>query len=154
MVVSSKLENLKVMLTPAVQAAGMELWGLEFFPQGKHSVLRLFIDSENGVTIDDCERVSHQVSAVLDVEDPVSGEYHLEVSSPGMDRPLFGAEQLGRYIHCEIKVRLKMAVDGKRNFVGKLLAVSEDRCSFEVDGAPLVVATSQIDKANLVPNFE
>ena len=74
------------MLEPAVNAVGMELWGIEYLSQGKHSILRVYIDSEDGVTIDNCEAASHQVSGVLDVEDPINGEYNLEVSSPGMDR--------------------------------------------------------------------
>ena len=79
------------MLEPAVEAAGYELVGIEFIRAGKHSILRLFIDHENGIDVDACVEVSHQVSAVLDVEDPISTLYTLEVSSPGMDRPLFKA---------------------------------------------------------------
>jgi len=89
MAVSKKVEALQAMLAPAVAAVGFELWGVEFFQQGRHSVLRLFIDGPEGVGVDDCARVSHQASGVLDVEDPIAGEYTLEVSSPGWDRPLF-----------------------------------------------------------------
>lgn len=154
MAAPSRLENLRTMLEPAVNAAGMELWGIEFLPQGKHSVLRLYIDSEQGVTVDNCEAVSHQVSAVLDVEDPISGEYHLEVSSPGMDRPLFTFEQCALYVGEDIKVRLKTAINGMRNFTGKLLDAVDGNCVFEADGVRLTVAMSQIDKANLVPKFD
>lgn len=154
MAAPGKLENLRTMLEPAVKVAGMELWGVEFLPQGKHSVLRLYIDSERGVTIDDCEAVSHQASAILDVEDPISGEYHLEVSSPGMDRPLFSFEQCSRYVGHDIKVRLKVALNGKRNFTGKLVEATDGNCVFEIDGERLAVTMSQIDKANLVPKFD
>jgi len=154
MAAPGRLENLKTMLEPAAKAAGMELWGIEFLPQGKHSVLRLYIDSEQGVTIENCEAVSHQASAILDVEDPISGEYHLEVSSPGMDRPLFTFEQCARYVGENIKVRLKVAQNGKRNFIGKLVEAAEGNCVFEIDGERLAVTMSQVDKANLVPKFD
>lgn len=154
MAAPGKLESLRTMLEPAAIAAGMELWGIEFLPQGKHSVLRLYIDAEQGVGVDDCEAVSHQASAILDVEDPISGEYHLEVSSPGMDRPLFTFDQCARYVGEDIKVRLKVAQNGKRNFTGKLLEALEGNYTFEIDGERLVVAMSQIDKANLVPKFD
>ena len=142
------------MLEPAVHAVGMQLWGIEFLAQGKHSVLRVYIDSDNGVTIDDCEAVSHQVSGILDVEDPISGEYHLEVSSPGMDRPLFTFEQMARYVGDDIKVRLQMAVAGRRNFTGKLADAKDETLTFEVDGQTFAVSFNQIDKANLVPKFD
>ncbi len=149
-----RIDVLKTMLEPAVHAVGMELWGIEFLAQGKHSVLRLYIDSENGVTIDDCEAVSHQVSGVLDVEDPIKGEYHLEVSSPGMDRPLFSFNQMARYVGQNIKVKLQMAVSGRRNFTGTLTEAKDDALTFVVEGQPLSVSFNQIDKANLVPTFD
>lgn len=151
---SKRIEALKEMLEPAVSAVGMELWGVEFLAQGKHSILRLYIDSEQGVTIDNCEAVSHQVSGVLDVEDPINGEYSLEVSSPGMDRPLFSFAQFSRYVGELVKVRLQVAVSGKRNFTGKLLAANDGDLTFEVDNQQLTVSINQIDKANLVPIFD
>lgn len=151
---STRIDSLRDMLEPAVGAAGMELWGIEFLPQGKHSVLRLYIDSENGVTIDNCEAVSHQASAVLDVEDPISGEYHLEVSSPGMDRPLFTAAQVARYVGEEVKARLRVAVEGKRKFSGKIVAVDGDVCTFETEGVQLSVSMANVEKMNLVPRFD
>lgn len=151
---SKRIESLKEMLEPAVNAVGMDLWGIEFMSQGRHSVLRVYIDSDNGVTIDNCEAASHQVSGVLDVEDPISGEYNLEVSSPGMDRPLFNFDQFARYQGDLIKVRLQMAVNGMRNFTGKLLEAKDDSLTFEVDNQQLTVSINQIDKANLVPIFD
>lgn len=142
------------MLEPAVNAVGMALWGIEFMAQGRHSVLRLYIDSDSGVSVDDCERVSHQVSSILDVEDPIKGEYNLEVSSPGMDRPLFTFEQMASYTGQNIKVKLQMAIDGRRNFTGTLTAANEGDLSFVVDGQPISVSFSQIDRANLVPTFD
>jgi len=149
-----RIDVLKNMLEPAVHAVGMQLWGIEFLAQGKHSILRIYIDSDNGVTIDDCEAVSHQVSGILDVEDPIKSEYHLEVSSPGMDRPLFTLEQVARYVGETLKVKLQMAISGRRNFSGTLASVQGDVLTFEVDGQPLTVTFNQIDKANLVPKFD
>ena len=151
---SKRIESLKEMLEPAVNAVGMELWGIEYLSQGKHSILRVYIDSEDGVTIDNCEAVSHQVSGVLDVEDPINGEYNLEVSSPGMDRPLFNFDQFAMYQGELIKVRLQMAVNGMRNFTGKLLEAKDDVLTFQVDNQQLTVSINQIDKANLVPIFD
>ena len=151
---SKRTEMIKEMLEPAVNAVGMELWGVEFLSQGRHSILRVYIDSDNSVTIDNCEAASHQVSGVLDVEDPISGEYNLEVSSPGMDRPLFTFDQFSRYVGELIKVRLQMAVDGMRNFTGKLVQAENDSLTFEVESQQLTVSINQIDKANLVPNFD
>ena len=142
------------MLEPAVQAVGMDLWGVEYISQGRHSILRVYIDSENGVSIDNCEAVSHQVSGILDVEDPISGEYNLEVSSPGMDRPFFSFSQIAGYEGQLIKVRLQMAVDGMRNFTGRLMSAVNDQLTFSVDNKTLNVSFNQIDKANLVPTFD
>ncbi|OUR95192.1 ribosome maturation factor RimP [Gammaproteobacteria bacterium 42_54_T18] len=150
---NSRIDALFAMFEPAVIAADMQLWGVEYLPQGKHSILRVFIDSENGVTVDDCVAVSHQVSGILDVEDPVSGEYHLEVSSPGADRPMFNAAQFVTYISEEFKLKLKMAVQGRRKFVGRLLSVKEEILTFAVDDIEMDITMAQIDRANLVPKF-
>jgi ribosome maturation factor RimP len=96
---ASKEEELREMIAPAIEAMDLALWGLEYSAQGRHSVLRIYIDNVNGVSVDDCASVSRQVSAIMDVEDPISQEYTLEVSSPGMDRPLFTLEQFRKYIN-------------------------------------------------------
>lgn len=150
---SSRSDALKTMLEPAVVAAGMELWGIEYLPQGKHSVLRIYIDSEAGVDVDNCVAVSHQVSGILDVEDPINGEYNLEVSSPGADRPIFNVDQFKKYEGEEFKLKLKMAVQGRRKFVGRLLSVKEEVITFAVDDLEIGVSMAQIDRANLVPQF-
>lgn len=149
-----RIEMLKEMLEPAVNAVGMQLWGIEFLAQGRHSILRLYIDSGHGVSIDDCEAVSHQVSGVLDVEDPIKSEYHLEVSSPGMDRPFFTFEQMAGYVGESMKVRLQLAIDGRRNFTGLLMEAKDNGLVFQVEGQPVTVSFNQIDKANLVPTFD
>jgi ribosome maturation factor RimP len=153
---NKRTETLQTMLEPAVKAAGCELWGIEFISQGRHSVLRLFIDSEEGITLDDCEAVSHQVSAVLDVEDPIKTEYNLEVSSPGLDRPLFTFTQFAKYVGEEVQVRLTMAVAGKRKFTARLESVDEEQQSltFSHNEETWDVSFSLVDKANLVPVFD
>ena len=122
---SSKLEQLQALLAPVVEALGYECWGLEFLSQGRHSLLRVYIDKADGILIEDCETVSRQVSGVLDVEDPISGEYTLEVSSPGMDRPLFTLEQFARYVGEQVKIKLRVPFERRRNFQGVLRGVEE-----------------------------
>lgn len=146
--------ELEQLLKPAVEAAGFEFWGMEYISQGRHSVLRIFIDSENGIDVEDCAKVSHQVSGVLDVEDPISGEFNLEVSSPGLDRPLFTSEQFARYIGREVNVRLRVSVDNRRKFKGVIEEVEGERIHLRVEDTGMVIGPDQIEKANLVPEFD
>jgi ribosome maturation factor RimP len=139
------------LIRPAVQALGVELWGIEHNIQGRYSILRVYIDkSENGVTIDDCERVSRQISGIFDVEDPIGGEYNLEVSSPGMDRPLFELSQFERYLGHVVSVRLRSPLEGRRKFKGVIQKVEADSVRLLVDDKEVLLPSSAIDKANLV----
>ncbi len=147
-------ERLTEMLEPGVEALGFELVGVEFVRAGKHSILRLFIDHENGITVDDCADVSHQVSAILDVEDPISTEYNLEVSSPGMDRPLFKEAHYKAVVGEVVQVRLSVPMDNRRNFKGRLLACDNGIASIEVDGQQFQLAVANIEKGNVVPTFD
>ena len=126
------------------------MWGIEYIGQGKYSVLRIYIESEQGISIEDCARVSRQVSAVLDVEDAISGEYTLEVSSPGSDRRLFTLEQLRQYIGSEVNVRLRTAIDGKRNIKGQLVSIADEEICIEEDGIKNRFPFDGIEKANIV----
>ncbi|MCG9747348.1 MULTISPECIES: ribosome maturation factor RimP [Shewanella] len=146
----SKLEQ---MLIAPVEALGHSLWGLEYVQAGKHSVLRVYIDNENGIFIDDCADVSRQISAVLDVEDPISTEYTLEVSSPGVDRPLFTAEQYAQYLGETVKVQLTMPVAGSRNLKGTVAGVEGQMLTLTVDGNELIIALDNIRKGNLIAKF-
>lgn len=141
------------MIEPAVSALDYALWGVEFVRAGKHSTLRVYIDHEDGVSVDDCAKVSHQVSAILDVEDPIQSEYFLEVSSPGMERPFFKAAQYADYLGETAAVELTMAQQGKRKFKGVIAAVYGDYVEFNIDGEAFKVAQSSIKKAHLVPQF-
>jgi len=146
-------EKLYEIITPVVEALGYELVGIEYVSQGRHSVLRIYIDSENGINVDDCTSVSHQVSGVLDVEDPVKGAYNLEISSPGLDRPLFDEAHYERYAGQQVKVQLTTPLEGRRKFQGVLLGVKEGKVIISVDGAEYLLPFASIDKANLVPEF-
>lgn len=151
----SQLEKkLTEMLAAPVEAVGFELVGLEFIRAGKHSTLRLYIDSENGVEVDDCGKVSHQVSAVLDVEDPITTEYNLEVSSPGMDKPLFKPAHYQQVVDQTISVKLQMPQDGRRNFKGLLKSCDERNFIIVVDKDEFELAYDNVMKANLVPDFD
>lgn len=146
----SSVEKVTQLIEPTVQALDLELWGVEHASQGKYSVLRIFIEREAGVTIDDCERVSRQVSAIFDVEDPIAGEYTLEVSSPGMDRLLFTPQQFQRYRGEEVSVRMRTPVDGRRKFKGTLTDVVDDIIHIQVDGSDFELPHGDIEKANIV----
>lgn len=151
----SQLEQkLTEMLLAPVEALGYELVGIEFVRAGKHSTMRVYIDHPNGISVDDCADVSHQVSAVLDVEDPISTEYNLEVSSPGMERPLFKEQHYLSVVGETISVRLKMPMDNRRNFKGLLQACENGVLTVEVDGQTFQLAVNNIEKGNLVPNFD
>lgn len=146
-------DKLAEMLRPAVEEVGKELLGVEFVSAGKHSVLRVFIDHENGITVDDCAEVSHQVGAILDVEDPISTEYSLEVSSPGLDRPLFSLAHYQAVVGEVINVKLSMPLNGRRKFKGRLVAIENDVLMVEVDGETYELVVSNVDKGNVVPQF-
>ena len=146
-------QKLTEMLRPAVEGVGKELLGIEYISAGNNSVLRLFIEHENGINVDDCAEVSRQVSAILDVEDPIGPEYNLEVSSPGLDKPLFDLEHFQAVIGETITVKLSMPQNGRRKFKGKLEAIEKDILIIVVDGQDYELVFSNIDKANLVPKF-
>ncbi len=144
-------DELFSLLEPTVITLGYELVEVEFAPAGAGGLLRLYIDAAPGITLDDCERVSRQVSAVLEVEDPIPGRYTLEVSSPGLDRVLRTREHFKRFLGGRIKVQLETPLDGRRRFTGKLLEVLDDGVVLDVDGARTLLGFEQIQKARLVP---
>lgn len=152
---SAKLKRLEEILRPVVEGLGFEFWGIEFRSQGHHSLLRVFIDdAENGISVDDCEKVSRQASAVMDVEDPIQTEYTLEVSSPGMDRPLFNLEQYQAFAGHQVRLRLRMAFEGRRKFQGLIKGVEGDEVIVQVDDQEYLLPFDSIEKANIVPVFE
>ncbi len=159
----TKTDQLQDLLAPTAHALGLELLGIEYLPQPGGSLLRLYIDvpqnkgdaeaAERSVGIDECEKMSREVSAVLDVEDPISGNYTLEVSSPGIERPLFSAAQFARFVGESAKVGLKLPQDGRRRLQGRIVAVEGETIRFDVDGSPFEVAHSNIEKARIAPDW-
>lgn len=150
---TSKTE-LEGLIQPVVDGLGYELVGIEYIPQGRHSILRVFIDKPEGIVVDDCSAVSRQISGVMDVEDPIHGEYSLEVSSPGFDRPLFKVEHYQRFIGEKCAVRLKRLYEGRRKFKGTIVSTTEDVLTFDLGGDIVIdVPFNEIDKANLEPEF-
>jgi ribosome maturation factor RimP len=142
------------MLRPAVEEVGKELLGIEYISAGNNSVLRLFIDHENGIDVDDCAEVSRQVGAILDVEDPISSEFNLEVSSPGLDRPLFDKAHYEAVIGETIEVKLSIPLNGRRKFKGILVGLENDTLIVTVDGEDYDLVLSNIIKAHLVFNHK
>lgn len=144
-------QTLLELLEPEVQALGYELVDVDCRTGGRDGLLRLYIDCEAGVTLDDCERVSRQISAVLDVEDPMPGQYTLEVSSPGLDRVLRTPEHFERFSGAEVKVELHAPLDGRRRFRGLLKGMDGDAAVVTVDGQDWKLPLNMIEKARLVP---
>lgn len=142
--------TLVVMLGPMVNAMGYDLWGIERSGGSSGSLLRIYIDNATGITLNDCERVSNQVAGVLDVKDPIHGQYTLEVSSPGLDRPLFTKEHFDRYKDHNVRVRLLGKLDGRTNIIGKLTAVTDESVSLIDENETFIIPLQMIGKANLV----
>lgn len=148
--VKSSVALVSELIEPTVAALGLELWGIELIQQGKFSLLRIYIEREEGVAIEDCEKLSRQASALLDVEDPIAGEYTLEVSSPGLERPLFTAEQYAQFVGNEVNLRLRSPLEGRRKFKGTIVKVTGDNIRLLVDDVEIDLAQSDIEKANIV----
>ncbi len=146
-------DRLLHLLEPAIVALGYELVLLEYHPGLRTATLRLFIDSENGVNVDDCETVSREVAALLDVEDPITKAYQLEVSSPGVDRPLTKPQHFLKVLGEEIKVTLVAPLLKRNNYSGILLAFAEETLSLKVGEETFTFTLSQIERARLVPNY-
>jgi ribosome maturation factor RimP len=138
----------------ATEALGYELVGVELLtrPKAGH-LLRIYIDSGNGIGLADCEKVSHQVSGVLEVEDPIKGEYALEVSSPGMDRPLFEKAHFERFVGRVARVKMNVALEGRSNFKGTIVEVDGDDVVLQVEGESIRLPFAQMSSARLVPQF-
>lgn len=133
-----------------VEGLGYVLWGYEYRPHGETALLRIFIEKDEGVTIDDCAKVSRQIGAVLDVENIIPVAYILEVSSPGMDRVLFTPDQYQAYIGDTLKIRTRTPIDERRNFKGTLIEAGESVVTIEVDKQNFEIPYESIDRARLV----
>jgi ribosome maturation factor RimP len=148
------LPTLRRTLAAVVETMGYELVGVEFHASHANALLRIYIDRESGITLDDCQRVSHQVSGMLDVEDPIAGRYTLEVSSPGLDRPLFEAEHFIRFAGSEVRIQLRTLLEGRRKLLGRLRGMEGDVVVLvDGEGREWRVPLEQIEKARLAPEF-
>lgn len=144
--------ELQELLAPVITGLGYELIGIVRLPQGGHNVLlRVYIDSPVGITLSDCERVSYQVSGVLEVNNPIPGHYTLEVSSPGLDRPLFTLDHFRKEIGHKVKVHLNRPINERRNFTGILQQVQEHNVIIVADGTEYCLSYEEIKKAHVVP---
>jgi ribosome maturation factor RimP len=142
-------DELVQLVEPTINDMGYELWGCEYLSQGKHSLLRIYIDKRDGIGIEDCQAVSKQISALLDVEDPIQGNYNLEISSPGIPRPLFNSWQYERYLGHLVDVKLFKPVNGKRKFQGTIHLVTESTVVLDIHGENQELYFSNIVKAYL-----
>lgn len=142
-------DQIAELIQPTIQDLGYELWGCEYLAQGHHSLLRVYIDQNFGIGIEDCEKVSRQISALLDVEDLISSNYSLEVSSPGIPRPLFYAEQYQRYIGHEVAIKVFKPVAGRRQWIGKIVSADAQELILEINSEQQKFIFSNIVKAHL-----
>ncbi|MBB1087494.1 ribosome maturation factor RimP [Lysobacter sp. SG-8] len=161
---TDKASQISDLLAPTVASLGLELLGVEYLPSPGGAIVRLYIDipeaetsregeAPRSVGIDECEAVSREVSAQLDVEDPISGNYTLEVSSPGIDRPLFTAAHFRRFLGASAKVVLRLPQDGRRRLQARISGIEDDAVVFDLDGTAFTVAIDNIEKARLVPDW-
>lgn len=149
-----KETEIETLLTPAVEIEDCGIWGVEYLAQGKYSKLKLFIDRDEGVSVEHCERVSRRVSDVLDVEEVLTGTYTLEISSPGMDRILFKPEQYESCVGEQIEVRLNYPVDGTKRIVGVLVGVEDGEAIVRVDENEYLLPLENVQRARVVPRFD
>ncbi len=144
-------QKLLQLLEPAIEKLGFELADLDLKTGGRDGLLRIFIDKAEGIDIEDCEAVSRQVSALLDVEDPLQSNYTLEVSSPGLDRTLTKPAHFHRFMGQDVRVKLRFPLEGRRNYRGALMAADEEKIEVEVDGESHSLPLSTIESARLIP---
>ena len=135
------------LIRPVIEGLGFEFVGAEYHPARREGLLRIYIDTPNGIDVDDCARVSHQVSGVLDVEDPIAGEYLLEVSSPGLDRPIFEWSDFGRFTGEQARIRLRSLIDGRRKLQGRIIGTQDDAVVIDEQGQHVTVAFIDIERA-------
>jgi ribosome maturation factor RimP len=145
-------ERLIQLIEPVVSGLGYELVGVEF--DGRQRLLRVYIDHPEGITLDDCSKVSYQVSGVLDVEDPIPGRYQLEISSPGLDRPLFAREHFERFKGEMVRLQLARAIGGRRRFKARLLGLDGEDVVLQDGEETFRIPYDSIEKARLSPEFD
>lgn len=149
-----KQDKLTTIIAPLVEDLGYRFWGLEYQVRKVDALLRIYIDKEQGIHVDDCASVSHEVSGILDVEEPITIPYILEVSSPGMDRILFTAEQFSEYSGEKVKIKLNQMVEGRRKIKGTISSVNDDQITINTDDDHITISFDQIMRARIDPSFD
>lgn len=145
-------ELLKGLIEPIVEGLGCRLWGIERLSRGKSTALKVYIDADAGISVEDCARVSRQISSLLDVEDPIPGEYILEVSSPGMDRRLFTKAQFEEFAGVPVRISLRGPYEGKKRYTGLLAGLDGDDVILRTDGEEeFLFPLEQVERANVIP---
>ena len=147
------IEKLRTMLEPSVENLGYELLHVEQGSQGSQNVLRFYIDAPGGIQVDDCEAVSRQISAILDVEDPLEMKYLLEVSSPGLDRPLVKPDHFKRCLGEMVRIVMHTHVLGRKRFTGRMVETNDVTVVLEVDGESYELTYEDMETARLEPVF-
>jgi len=145
--------HIEDLLLPGAEALGYEIVSVEL-SGGDTSIVRVYIDSESGVNVSDCAKASRQFSAILDVEDPISNRYTLEVSSPGMDRPLAKPVHFKEVVGQDVKIKMTTLVNGRRRFSGELIEANDEFVVVEVDGEQSELPYDEMDRARLVPVYD
>ena len=148
------LTKIRQKVEPVVHSLGLELWGVEYSPRRHAPLLRVVIDAEGGVNIDDCEQVSRQLSGMLEVEDMLPGNCQLEVSSPGIARVLYTPEQYRRFVGAKLQLRLTAPLAGRRNFTGRLLTLENGTATLDLDGQECSIPLQQVERANIVSEVD
>ncbi len=147
-------QKLDKIIRPIVIGLEYELVGIKYLPQGKHSLLRIYIDNyDKQITVDDCAKISHQISGALDVEQLLSGQYQLEVSSPGLDRPLFSLADFLKFVGNEVQLKLSQPLDKQRNISGTIESVTDDVIRIKQQAQVWDIEFGKINTANLIPKF-
>lgn len=149
-----KEQEINDLLEPIAAQEQCEIWGVEYLAQGRHSKLRIYIESADGVSVEHCERVSRRASDILDVEETIAGEYTLEVSSPGMDRMLFKPAQYVANVGEQVEVRLNYPFEGTKRVVGVLAGLENDEVVVQVGEEEYVLPLENVQRARIVPTFE
>jgi ribosome maturation factor RimP len=146
-------DDLRAMIEPVISQLGYGLWGIEYLSQGKYSALKVYIEADAGITVDDCARVSRQLSGLLDVEEPISGNYTLEVSSPGVDRRLFSIGQCREFAGSRVKLSLRRPYEGRRRFEGLLSGVEKDEVILRVADQEYLFPFEEIDRVSVIADL-
>ena len=146
-------EHILSLIEPVVEGLGYECVGVEYNPHPQHGMLRIYIDGPDGILLEDCSKVSHQVSGVLDVEDPIEGNYHLEISSPGEDRPFFKLSQFERFTGSTVAINLFQAIEKRRKITGVIIGVEADNVVIEEGEKQYRIPFQAMSKARLVPEY-